>query len=103
MPTFNQNPPNCGDFGTKSTFPLGFRAKIVILWPVMATLLLIIASLAGIAVSVLYLRKNIIRIKAKNANEPKAYKRGLNYVLTGLWYGYLLVFFVGLTVNNLIF
>ena len=24
----------------------------------------------------------------------------MNYALTALWYGYLLVFFVGLTVNN---
>ena len=57
--------------------------------------------LIGIAVSVFYLRKNIIRIREKNKNEPKAYKRASNYILTGLWYGYLLVFFVGLTVNNL--
>lgn len=67
----------------------------------MAYVLLIIASLIGIAVSVFYLRKNIIRIREKNKNEPKAYKQASNYILTGLWYGYLLVFFVGLTVNNL--
>ena len=67
----------------------------------MTYVLLIIASLAGIAVSLFYLRKNIIRIKEKNKNEPKAYKRKMNYVLTYLWYGYLLVFFAGLTVNNL--
>jgi hypothetical protein len=67
----------------------------------MVYVLLILASLIGIAVSVFYLRKNIVRIREKNKNEPKAYKRGLNYVLTYLWYGYLLVFFVGLTVNNL--
>jgi hypothetical protein len=47
------------------------------------------------------LRKNILVIREKNKNEPKAYKRGLNYVLTGLWYGYLAVFFIGLTVNNI--
>ena len=69
----------------------------------MAYVLLILASLVGIALSVFYLRKNIIRIKEKNKEEPKAYKRGLNYVLTVLWYGYLLVFFVGLSINNLVF
>ncbi|MBO7384154.1 MAG: hypothetical protein K6E57_04580 [Fibrobacter sp.] len=69
----------------------------------MAYVLLILASLVGIALSVFYLRKNIIRIKEKNKEEPKAYKRGLNYVLTALWYGYLLVFFVGLSINNLVF
>lgn len=63
--------------------------------------LLILASLVGIAISVFYLRKNIVRIREKNKKETKAYKRRLNYVLTYLWYGYLLVFFVGLTVNNL--
>lgn len=67
----------------------------------MTYVLLIIASLVGIAVSVFYLRKNFIRIREKNKNEPKAYKRGLNYVMTYLWYGYLLVFFAGLTINNL--
>ena len=67
----------------------------------MVYVLLILASLAGIAISVFYLRKNIVRIREKNKNEPKAYKRGLNYVLTYLWYGYLLVFFAGLTINNL--
>lgn len=67
----------------------------------MAYVLLILASLIGIAVSVFYLRKSIINIREKNKAEPKAYKRASNYILTGLWYGYLLVFFVGLTVNNL--
>ena len=61
----------------------------------MVYVLLILASLIGIAISVFYLRKNIVRIREKNKNEPKAYKRGLNYVMTYLWYGYLLVFFAG--------
>ena len=62
---------------------------------------LILVTIVGLAVSIFFLRKNIIRIREKNKNEPKAYKRGMNYVLTGLWYGYLMFFFVGLTVNNL--
>ncbi len=69
----------------------------------MAYVLIILASIIGIAVSVFYLRKNLVRIKEKNKSEPKAYKRAMNYVLTGLWYGYLLVFFVGLTLNNTLF
>lgn len=67
----------------------------------MTYILLILATITGLAVSVFFLRKNIIRIREKNKNEPRAYKRGMNYVLTGLWYGYLMFFFVGLTVNNL--
>lgn len=66
----------------------------------MIYVLLILASIIGIALSVFYLRKNVVRIKEKNKTEPKAYKRVINYALTVLWYGYLLVFFVGLTVNN---
>ncbi|MBO7061920.1 hypothetical protein [Fibrobacter sp.] len=69
----------------------------------MAYVLLIIATLIGLGISLFFLKKNVIRIREKNKNEPKAYKRGLNYVLTGLWYGYLIVFFVGLTINNTIF
>ena len=66
----------------------------------MIYVLLILASIIGIALSVFYLRKNVVRIKEKNKTEPKTYKRVMNYALTALWYGYLLVFFVGLTVNN---
>jgi hypothetical protein len=67
----------------------------------MAYVLLILATLIGLAICAYFLRKNILVIHEKNKNEPKAYKRGLNYVLTGLWYGYLAVFFIGLTVNNI--
>lgn len=67
----------------------------------MTYVLLILASLAGLAVCAYFCRKNVLAIHEKNKSEPKAYKRGLNYVLTALWYGYLTVFFVGLTVNNL--
>lgn len=67
----------------------------------MAYVLLILATFIGLAICAYFLRKNILAIREKNKNEPKAYKRGLNYVLTGLWYGYLAVFFIGLTVNNI--
>ena len=67
----------------------------------MIYVLLILASLIGLAVCGLFLRKNILVIREKNKNEPKAYKRALNYVFTGVWYGYLAVFFIGLTVNNI--
>lgn len=68
----------------------------------MAYVLLILASIVGLAGSGYFLRKNILAIREKNKNEPKAYERALNYVLTGLWYGYLIIFFLGLTINNLI-
>lgn len=67
----------------------------------MTTVLLILASLVGLTVCGFFCRRNVLAIREKNKAEPKAYKRAMNYVLTGLWYGYLTVFFVGLTVNNL--
>ena len=67
----------------------------------MSYAILFIATLLGLAGSAYFLRKNVLAIQEKNKNEPKAYKRKMNYVLTGLWYGYLIVFFVGLTVNNI--
>lgn len=69
----------------------------------MAYVLLILISLAGLALCAFYLKKNIVRIKDKNKSEQSKYKRVWNYVPTGLWYGYLIIFFAGLTINNTIF
>ena len=69
----------------------------------MAYVLLILISFGGLALCGFYLKKNIIRIKDKNKDDPKKYKRIWNYVPTGLWYGYLILFFAGLTINNTIF
>ena len=69
----------------------------------MVYVLLILISIGGLALCGFYLKKNIIRIKEKNKDEPKKYKRVLNYVTMGLWYGYLILFFAGLTINNTIF
>lgn len=64
--------------------------------------ILILLSLVGIVGTAFYFRRNLRRIAERNkAVESKA-KRILNYPLTILWYGYLFVFFVGLSVNNLI-
>jgi hypothetical protein len=83
-----------------------FRVNITFVFVIfrgMAYVLLILISIAGLALCGFYLKKNIIRIKDKNKDEPKKYKRIWNYVPTGLWYGYLILFFAGLTINNLIF
>lgn len=69
----------------------------------MTYVLLILATLIGLAGCAYFLRKNIIAIREKNQNEPNKYKRASNYILTGLWYGYLIIFFIGVSVNNLIF
>lgn len=66
-------------------------------------LVLILLSLAGTAGTIFYFRRNLIRIAEKNRTIDSKAKRALNYPITVLWYGYMLVFFVGLSVNNLIF
>lgn len=65
-------------------------------------LLLIVVSIAGLGVCIIYLRKNLVRIAEKNKTLNSTGKKMLNYPLTILWYGYLIAFFIGLTVNNLI-
>lgn len=69
----------------------------------LSTLLLILASLIGTLGTIYYFRRNLLRIIQKNKGEASRFKRVMNYPLTIIWYGYLLVFFVGLSVNNLIF
>ena len=64
---------------------------------------LILASVFGLAITVFYFRKNLKSIALKNAKEKSTLKKILNYPLTVIWYSYLIVFFIGLTVNNLIF
>lgn len=66
-------------------------------------LILILISLIGTAGTVFYFKRNLVRIAETNRSIESKSKRILNYPLTILWYGYLLVFFVGLSVNNLIF
>lgn len=69
----------------------------------LSIVLLILVSLSGVAGTLFYLRRNLLRIAEKNRSIESKSKRILNYPLTILWYGYLLVFFVGLSVNNLVF
>lgn len=62
--------------------------------------LLILISLAGFLLSGWYFFRNLKMIEIKNRAERSALKRFLNYPFTVIWYSYLLVFFVCLTVNN---
>jgi len=62
--------------------------------------LLILISLAGLFLSGWYFLKNLKSIEIKNRTEKGRLKRFLNYPFTVIWYSYLLVFFVCLTVNN---
>ncbi len=62
--------------------------------------LLILFGLGGLWLSFRYFRKNIQEIKQKP--EHKLEDKLFNYPLMVLWFGYLMVFFSGLIVNNLI-
>jgi len=65
------------------------------------TFLLIIISLSGFLLSGWYFLKNLKSIEVKNRTERGNLKKFLNYPFTIIWYSYLLVFFVCLTVNNI--
>lgn len=65
--------------------------------------ILILVSLVGTVGTAFHFKRNLVRIAEKNRSIESKSKRILNYPLTILWYGYLFVFFVGLSVNNLIF
>jgi len=64
-------------------------------------LILIIVSLAGFYLSAKFFLKNLKAIELKNHSEKSKWKRAMNYPFTVIWYSYLLIFFVCLTVNNL--
>ncbi len=77
--------------------------EILYFYAMLSGFILILISLVGSAGTVFYFKRNLVRIAEKNKSIESKSKRILNYPLTVLWYGYLLVFFVGLSVNNLIF
>lgn len=68
----------------------------------MRIILILAVGLGGLWLTLRHLRKNVaeIRIKAKEGIQTS--DKAVNYPLMVLWYGYLIVFFSGLIVNNLI-
>lgn len=69
----------------------------------MKVILILIVGLGGLWLSAKHLRKNLLEIKAKPKGSHRWEDRAINYPLMLLWFGYLIVFFGGLIVNNLIF
>lgn len=68
----------------------------------MKTLLLIIIGLTGFWFSLRHLRQSVVDMRNKPRGSHRWEDKLFNYPLTFLWFGYLLVFFAGLIVNNLI-
>lgn len=73
------------------------------IFPPMKALILILITAIGLWFNWKHLKKALAQISEKNKVESSGFKRFLNYPMTVVWYGYLFAFFIGLTVNNLIF
>ncbi len=48
-------------------------------------------------------KKNLFEVKIKNLEEKNSLTRGWNYFSNLIWASYIIVFAMGLIVNNLIF
>jgi hypothetical protein len=68
----------------------------------MKVILLLIVGLGGLWLSIRQLRRNILEIRSKPKESHRMEDKAFNYPLMFLWFGYLIVFFGGLIVNNLI-
>jgi hypothetical protein len=68
----------------------------------MRTVLILLAGLGGLWVTFRHLRRNLQEIKAKPKDQVQTMDKLVNYPLMVLWFGYLIAFFGGLIVNNLI-
>lgn len=68
----------------------------------MKMLLILIVGLGGLWLAFKQLRRNILDIRNKPKGSHRMEDKVFNYPLMFLWFGYLIVFFGGLIVNNLI-
>lgn len=67
----------------------------------MHIILILAVGLGGLWLSIRHFRKNLLEIKAKPKGSHRWEDKAFNYPLMVLWFGYLIVFFGGLIVNNL--
>ena len=68
----------------------------------MKVILILVVGLGGLWLSIKQLRRNILEIRSKPKESHRLEDKAVNYPLMFLWFGYLIVFFGGLIVNNLI-
>jgi hypothetical protein len=66
-------------------------------------ILILIVGLAGIGFTFRQLRRNIGDLQARPKGSVKTSDLLFNQGLSFLWFGYLLAFFGGLILNNLLF
>ena len=68
----------------------------------MKIVLVLLVGLGGLWLSVRHLQKNIKEIRAKPKGSHRLEDKFFNYPLMFIWFGYLIVFFAGLIINNLV-
>lgn len=68
----------------------------------MKLILILIVGLGGLWLAFKQLRRNVLDIRNKPKGSHRMEDKVFNYPLMFLWFGYLIVFFGGLIVNNLI-
>lgn len=68
----------------------------------MKVILLLVIGLGGLWLSIRQLRRNIQEMREKPKGSHRMEDKVFNYPLMFLWFGYLMVFFGGLIVNNLL-
>lgn len=68
----------------------------------MKVILILVVGLGGLWLSIKQLHRNILEIRSKPKESHRLEDKAFNYPLMFLWFGYLIVFFGGLIVNNLI-
>jgi hypothetical protein len=69
---------------------------------IVKVILILVVGLGGLWLSVQHLRRNVLDLKSKPKGSHRMEDKVFNYPLMFLWFGYLIVFFGGLIVNNLI-
>ncbi|MDB5102321.1 MAG: hypothetical protein JWP91_10 [Fibrobacteres bacterium] len=68
----------------------------------MKLILILLVGMGGLWLSVKQLLRNVREIRLKPKGAHRTEDKVFNYPLMFLWFGYLIVFFGGLIVNNLI-
>lgn len=68
----------------------------------MKIILITFTSLIGLFLVFRGFKKNIREIRTKEKDAHTLLDRFFNYPLMVIWYSYLIIFFIGLFVNNLI-
>jgi hypothetical protein len=68
----------------------------------MRVVLILAVGLGGLWLTIRHLLRNLREIRSRTKDSIQVSDKVMNYPLMVLWFGYLIVFFGGLIINNLI-